>query len=74
MNSRCVKTRTVVEAYPLAFVAMRENIPFLRLKCNSDGADRQAAQDTGRDACPPPWFVSSRTTLNQLSQFRCSTN
>jgi adenosylhomocysteine nucleosidase len=45
MNSRCVKTRTVVEAYPLAFVAMRENIPFLRLKCNSDGADRQAAQD-----------------------------
>jgi|SoiMethySBSTD1v2_1073268.scaffolds.fasta_scaffold655483_1 adenosylhomocysteine nucleosidase len=53
MNSRCVKTRTValdynvvdMEAYPLAFVAMRENIPFLRLKCNSDGADRQAAQD-----------------------------
>lgn len=34
-----------MEAYPLAWVAMQESIPFLCLKYISDGANGQAAQD-----------------------------
>jgi adenosylhomocysteine nucleosidase len=34
-----------MEAYPLAYVAMMENIPFLCLKYISDGADGTAADD-----------------------------
>lgn len=34
-----------MEAYPLAFIAMKENIPFLCLKYISDGADGMAADD-----------------------------
>lgn len=34
-----------MEAYALAMIAMKENIPFLCLKYISDGADDQAAQD-----------------------------
>lgn len=34
-----------MEAYALAFVAMRENLPFLCLKYISDGADGAAAED-----------------------------
>jgi len=34
-----------MEAYPLALVAMKENIPFLCLKYISDGADDNAAED-----------------------------
>jgi len=34
-----------MEAYPLAYVAMREKIPFLCLKYISDGADGAAAED-----------------------------
>lgn len=34
-----------MEAYPLAWVAMHENIPFLCLKYISDGADGAAAED-----------------------------
>lgn len=34
-----------MEAYPLAFIAMKENIPFLCLKYISDGADGMAASD-----------------------------
>ena len=34
-----------MEAYPLAYVAMKERIPFLCLKYISDGADGTAAED-----------------------------
>ncbi len=34
-----------MEAYALAMIAMKENIPFLCLKYISDGADDQAAED-----------------------------
>ena len=34
-----------MEAYPLALIAMQENIPFLCLKYISDGADGDAADD-----------------------------
>lgn len=34
-----------MEAYALAMIAMKENIPFLSLKYISDGADDQAAED-----------------------------
>lgn len=34
-----------MEAYPLAYIAMKENIPFLCLKYISDGADGMAAGD-----------------------------
>jgi len=34
-----------MEAYALALVAMKENIPFLCLKYISDGADGNAAED-----------------------------
>lgn len=34
-----------MEAYPLAYIAMKENIPFLCLKYISDGADGMAADD-----------------------------
>lgn len=34
-----------MEAYPLALIAMKENIPFLCLKYISDGADDAAAED-----------------------------
>lgn len=34
-----------MEAYALALVAMKENIPFLCLKYISDGADQDAAKD-----------------------------
>ena len=34
-----------MEAYPLAWIAMQENIPFLCLKYISDGADGMAAED-----------------------------
>jgi adenosylhomocysteine nucleosidase len=34
-----------MEAYPLAWVALQENIPFLCLKYISDGADGAAAED-----------------------------
>ncbi|MGS2738151.1 5'-methylthioadenosine/S-adenosylhomocysteine nucleosidase family protein [Sinomicrobium sp. M5D2P17] len=34
-----------MEAYPLALIAMKENIPFLCLKYISDGADGSAAED-----------------------------
>lgn len=34
-----------MEAYPLALIAMQENIPFLCLKYISDGADDSAAED-----------------------------
>lgn len=34
-----------MEAYPLAFIAMKEQIPFLCLKYISDGADGMAADD-----------------------------
>lgn len=34
-----------MEAYALALIAMKENIPFLCLKYISDGADEQAAED-----------------------------
>jgi adenosylhomocysteine nucleosidase len=34
-----------MEAYPLAWIAMQENIPFLCLKYISDGADGAAAED-----------------------------
>lgn len=34
-----------MEAYALAFVAMREDIPFMSLKYITDGADDQAAED-----------------------------
>lgn len=34
-----------MEAYPLALIAMKENIPFLCLKYISDGADGAAAED-----------------------------
>lgn len=34
-----------MEAYPLALIAMKENIPFLCLKYISDGADGTAADD-----------------------------
>jgi adenosylhomocysteine nucleosidase len=34
-----------MEAYSLALIAMKENIPFLCLKYISDGADDNAAED-----------------------------
>jgi adenosylhomocysteine nucleosidase len=34
-----------MEAYVLAMIAMKEHIPFLCLKCISDGADDDAAED-----------------------------
>ena len=34
-----------MEAYALAMIAMKENIPFLSLKYISDGADDNAAED-----------------------------
>lgn len=34
-----------MEAYPLAFIAMKEQVPFLCLKYISDGADGSAAED-----------------------------
>ena len=34
-----------MEAYPIAYIAMKENIPFLCLKYISDGADGMAADD-----------------------------
>lgn len=43
----CAPAYTVVdmEAYALAMIAMKENIPFLCLKYISDGADDNAAED-----------------------------
>ena len=34
-----------MEAHPLSFVALKENIPFLCLKYNSDGVDGKVADD-----------------------------
>jgi adenosylhomocysteine nucleosidase len=46
-----------MEAYALAWVAMKEQIPFLCLKYISDGADGQAATD---------WHASVRHAANAL--------
>jgi len=46
-----------MEAYPLAYIAMQEQIPFLCLKYISDGADGTAADD---------WIVSVRNAAKAL--------
>jgi adenosylhomocysteine nucleosidase len=55
-----------MEAYPLAWIAKKENIPFLCLKYISDGADDNAAEE---------WMVSVhnaavalKATITQLQQ------
>lgn len=44
-HSTTVYNVVEMEAYPLALIAMQENIPFLCLKYISDGADDAAAED-----------------------------
>lgn len=44
-HSATVYNVVEMEAYPLALIAMKENIPFLCLKYISDGADDSAAED-----------------------------
>lgn len=44
-HSATVYNVVEMEAYPLALIAMQENIPFLCLKYISDGADDAAAED-----------------------------
>lgn len=48
-----------MEAYPLAWIAKEENIPFLCLKYISDGADGQAAEE---------WSVSVHLAAQALKQ------
>jgi adenosylhomocysteine nucleosidase len=46
MNHFCNDYNVIdMEAYALALIAMKENIPFLCLKYISDGADGLAADD-----------------------------
>ena len=46
MNHFCNDYNVIdMEAYPLALIAMKENVPFLCLKYISDGADGLAADD-----------------------------
>lgn len=53
-----------MEAYALALVAKRENIPFLCLKYISDGADDSAASDWGEEVHKAA--VKLRNTLDQI--------
>lgn len=46
-----------MEAYPLAYIAYRENIPFLCLKYISDGADDSAAEE---------WTVTVKNAAAEL--------
>jgi adenosylhomocysteine nucleosidase len=48
-----------MEAYPLAWIAKEEKIPFLCLKYISDGADGQAAEE---------WSVSVHLAAQALKQ------
>lgn len=44
-HSKTIYNVVDMEAYALAMVAMKENIPFVSLKYISDGADDNAAED-----------------------------
>jgi adenosylhomocysteine nucleosidase len=52
-----------MEGYPLAFVAMKEKIPFLSLKYISDGADGSAAED---------WTVEVHKAAKAFKELFCS--